>query len=257
MAETVSQSSCPKGANAYVLREGDTLAGIAARYGVTEKDIRRINPGISASPAPGETICVPSLRCPEGTLYVVHRGDTFTSIAKAFGITVAQLSAANPFVDPDVIAIGQVICVPVREEEEEQPTPDTPPTQPPQQENAGDIIINNTNNISVCIQNVVQYEVQPGESYADLLIRTGLSYLLFKLFNPHLLPGNLVVGQKYFAPKDDLCCAPVSAGRSYLLQPGENLTSAAQALGVSVGTLLRSNPRLSPADFIEGTSVRY
>jgi dephospho-CoA kinase len=121
----------------------------------------------------------------------------------------------------------------------------------------GDIVINNTNNISVCIQNVVQYEVRPGESYADLLIRTGLSYLLFKLFNPHLLPGNLLVGQKYFAPKDDLCCAPVSAGRSYLLQSGENLQTAAQALGVSVGALLRSNPHLSPADFVEGTSVRY
>lgn len=257
MAETVSQSACPKGANAYVLREGDTLASVAARYGVTEEDIRRINPGISAAPAPGETICVPSLRCPEGTLYVVHRGDTFTSIAKAFGITVAQLSAANPFVDPDVIAIGQVICVPVREEKPEpEPEPEKP-VEPEKPETGADIVINNTNNISVCIQNVVQYEVRPGESYADLLIRTGLSYLLFKLFNPHLLPGNLLVGQKYFAPKDDLCCAPVSAGRSYLLQSGENLQTAAQALGVSVGALLRSNPHLSPADFVEGTSVRY
>ena len=257
MAETASQSSCPKGANAYVLREGDTLAAVAARYGVTEEDIRRINPGIAAAPTPGETICVPSLRCPEGALYVVHRGDTFTSIAKAYGITVAQLSAANPFVDPDVIAIGQVICIPVREEEEQPPVPDTPPAQPPQEDSGGDITINNTNNISVCIQNIVQYEVQPGESYADLLIRTGLSYLLFKLLNPHLLPGNLLVGQKYFAPKDDLCCAPVSAGRSYLMQAGDNLQSAAQALGVSAGALLRSNPHLAPADFTEGTSVRY
>ena len=60
-----------------------------------------------------------------------------------------------------------------------------------------------------------------------------------------------------FVPQDDLCCAPVSAGRTYLLQPGDTLQSAAQTLGVSVGALLRRNPRLAPADFVAGASVRY
>lgn len=247
MSDTSSARSCPAGANAYVWREGDTLASVAQRYGVTEADLRRINT-FSGAPEPGQTICVPALRCPEGTLYVVHRGDTFTSISKAFGITVAQLSAANPFVDPDVIAIGQVLCVPVRADEEPE-APDAP-------EQGGDVIINN-NTISICLNNVVKNVVQAGESYADLLIKTGLSYLLFKLFNPKLTPGDMHAGQEYFVPKDDLCCAPVSAGRVYLLQPGDTLQSVAQTLHVSVGALLSRNPRLAPADFVEGTSVRY
>lgn len=251
MSDTTASRSCPKGSNAYVLRQGDTLAAVAARYGVTEEDLRRINPDLTGDPAPGDTICVPALRCPDGTLYVVHRGDTFTSIAKAFGITVAQLSAANPFVDPDVIAIGQVICVPVREQEQ----PDEPEQPEEKPESGGDVIINN--NISICINNVVKNVVQAGESYADLLIKTGLSYILFKLLNPALKPGALHAGQEYYVPKDDLCCAPVSAGRTYLLQPGDTLHSAAQTLGVSPGALLSRNPRLAPADFIEGTSVRY
>lgn len=254
MSDTTASRFCPKGSNAYVLRQGDTLAAVAARYGVTEEDLRRINPDLTGDPAPGDTVCVPALRCPDGTLYVVHRGDTFTSIAKAFGVTVAQLSAANPFVDPDVIAIGQVICVPVREEEEEQQP--SAPSVPEEPENGGGGTVIN-NNISICINNVIKNTVQAGESYADLLIKTGLSYLLFKIFNPALKPGHLHAGQEYFVPGDDLCCAPVSAGRTYLLQPGDTLHSAAQTLGVSPGALLSRNPRLAPADFIEGTSVRY
>lgn len=251
MADNTTVLSCPRGAREYVWRQGDTLAAVAARFGVNEADIRRINPSLTGEPQPGESICVPTLRCPNGMLYVVHKGDTFTSIAKEYGITVAQLSAANPFVEPDVLAVGQVICVPVQEEEEEP----TPPAQPDTPDSGGDIIINN--NISVCIENVVKKTVLAGECYADLLVKAGLSYILFKLLNPGLVPGSLQVGQEYFVPKDELCCAPVSAGRTYLLQPGDTLQSAAQTLGVSVGALLSRNPSLSPADFVAGASVRY
>jgi len=143
--------------------------------------------------------------------------------------------------------------VPAREEEE------TPPAQKPEQpegpDNAGDIIINN--NITVCIDNVEKRIVLAGESYADLLIKTGLSYLLFRLLNPALRPGALFAGQEYFVPQQELCCVPASAGRSYLLQEGEDLHAAAAKLGVSVGTLLSRNPNLAPGDFVQGTSVHY
>ncbi|MDO4740154.1 MAG: LysM peptidoglycan-binding domain-containing protein [Eubacteriales bacterium] len=247
MAETVSAFSCPAGANAYVLRQGDTLATIAARYGVTVADIRRINPELIGDAKPGDAICVPSLRCPNGTLYVVHKGDTLTAIAKKFGVTVAQMTAANPFIDPDVIAIGQVLCVPVREEEPDTPAPK--PDTPSAPESGGETVLR------VCID-VVKYTVKSGESYSDLLVKTGLSYLLFRLFNPELKPGRLYVGQEYYAPKESPCCA-TTAGRMYLLQPGEDLQTAAGNLGVSVGALLSSNPNLAPADFTEGTTVRY
>jgi len=249
MSDTVSAVSCPKGTNAYVLRQGDTLSALSVRFGVTEEDLRRINPSLTGEPQPGDTICVPSLRCPDGTLYVVHRGDTFTSIAKQFGVTVAQLSAANPFVDPDVISIGQVVCVPAREEEP-QPTP--PEAERPE---AGDIIINN--NISVCISNVEKKTVLAGESYADLLIKAGLSYILFKLLNPALKPGALFAGQEYFVPREPLCCPPAGAERAYLLQRGDDLFSCAQKLGLSAGALLNRNPNMAPADFAEGAAVRY
>ncbi|HBL68325.1 MAG TPA: hypothetical protein DHW84_05325 [Firmicutes bacterium] len=39
-------------------------------------------------------------------------GDTFFNIALRFNLSVNQLLAANPGVDPENLQIGQVICLP-------------------------------------------------------------------------------------------------------------------------------------------------
>lgn len=43
--------------------------------------------------------------------YVVKQGDTLTSIARAFGVTVAQLQEWNNIEDPNLIRVGQVLIV--------------------------------------------------------------------------------------------------------------------------------------------------
>ncbi|MCK8818063.1 LysM peptidoglycan-binding domain-containing protein [Natroniella sulfidigena] len=56
----------------------------------------------------------PRRRCPRGTReYVVRRGDTFFSIARRFGTTVAELRRVNPGIRPEDLVSGQIICVPV------------------------------------------------------------------------------------------------------------------------------------------------
>ena len=50
--------------------------------------------------------------CPLGGTYTVVEGDTFSSIARAYGLTEQALAARNPFVDPMRIGPGQVLCVP-------------------------------------------------------------------------------------------------------------------------------------------------
>jgi len=54
----------------------------------------------------------PPQKC-SGFLYTVQRGDSLFEIGRRFGVTVAQLQAANPQIkNPNVIFIGQVICIP-------------------------------------------------------------------------------------------------------------------------------------------------
>ncbi|MCR3923484.1 MAG: LysM domain-containing protein [Firmicutes bacterium] len=57
----------------------------------------------------------PPTEC-DGQLYTVKAGDSLFLIGRRFGVTVAQLIAANPqIVNPNVIFVGQVICIPTGE----------------------------------------------------------------------------------------------------------------------------------------------
>ncbi|MBN1303778.1 MAG: LysM peptidoglycan-binding domain-containing protein, partial [Anaerolineales bacterium] len=48
----------------------------------------------------------------EGPIYIIQEGDTFWSIAKRFNVTVEELLAANPDIDPGLLAVGQQIKIP-------------------------------------------------------------------------------------------------------------------------------------------------
>ncbi len=109
--------ACPEG-NYYVIRQGDTLYSIARRYNISLDDLLEANPGINASAlAIGQVICIPlatpPVTCPTGfAAYTIQAGDTFYSIARRSGTTVAKLRAANPSVNPNTLLVGQVICIP-------------------------------------------------------------------------------------------------------------------------------------------------
>lgn len=63
-------------------------------------------------PGTGVQIPSPPQRC-EGQLYTVQAMDTLFLIAHRFGITVEQIHNANPQItNPNLIYIGQVICIP-------------------------------------------------------------------------------------------------------------------------------------------------
>jgi murein DD-endopeptidase MepM/ murein hydrolase activator NlpD len=49
---------------------------------------------------------------PTGPVYIVESGDTFTSIAIKFGVTVDDLIRANPQLDPNLLSIGAEVVIP-------------------------------------------------------------------------------------------------------------------------------------------------
>ena len=106
----------------YKVRLGDTLGTIAKQFGVTTDAIIRLNslanpdvlmvgqelkiPGQQAASTQGG-----SGQAGEG-VYVVSKGDTLSSIAKRFGISLADLQKLNNIANPDQIAVGQKLRVP-------------------------------------------------------------------------------------------------------------------------------------------------
>lgn len=67
--------------------------------------------------------------------YVVRPGDTLTSIAQQFNTTVAAIVEANNIQNPNIIFVGQILLIPVKEtipppRPPRPPTPPSPPTPP-------------------------------------------------------------------------------------------------------------------------------
>jgi LysM repeat protein len=74
----------------------------------------------TGSPSPGDSgpvvTPVPTITpvpLPTQQTYVIKKGDTLSKVANAFGITLAELLAANPAIkNPNVVALGQQIVIP-------------------------------------------------------------------------------------------------------------------------------------------------
>lgn len=109
----------------HVVRQGETLSGIAARYGTTVSTLLQANPQIQQRDLihPGDAIQVPVTSAADPasggaidttSAYVVQSGDTLTSIAAAHGTTVSALVAANGIANPDMIYPGDTLVIPGR-----------------------------------------------------------------------------------------------------------------------------------------------
>jgi LysM repeat protein len=142
------------GDQVYTVRTGDTLFGIAQRFGVPVMDIALANgivnpsriyvgqqlvipgtggaPPITPQPSPQPS---PTPQPGQGFHYTVQPGDTLARIASRHGTTVAILVAANNLANPNIILVGQQLWIPGAGEAPPpsgQPTPaPPPPVQPP------------------------------------------------------------------------------------------------------------------------------
>lgn len=97
----------------YTVRSGDTLSGIAARYGTTWQHLAQLN-GL-ADPNiihPGQVLAVGgSAPDPAPQTYTVKSGDTLSGIAAAYGTSWQHLADINGIADPNLIHPGQVLRV--------------------------------------------------------------------------------------------------------------------------------------------------
>ncbi len=117
----------------YIVQKGDTLNAISRKFGVTLKDIKKLNKGIKDYIKPGDTIILPKLLAQKivkkeknnivkkytaqkhmlvySNAYVVQKGDNLLKIAKKFNTTVETLKMINN-INSSLIRIGETIFVP-------------------------------------------------------------------------------------------------------------------------------------------------
>jgi LysM repeat protein len=119
-AAAKAQSSTP---STYTVKSGDTVSGIAGRYGLATASVLALNglgwkslifpgqvlklTGGAAAPAPSTPTTAPS-----GGRYTIVKGDTISGIAGRFGVSTQSVLTANGLSWSSIIYPGQTIAIP-------------------------------------------------------------------------------------------------------------------------------------------------
>jgi N-acetylmuramoyl-L-alanine amidase len=131
---TVASVTVP---STYKVRSGDTVSGIAGRYGLSTASVLALNglswkslifpgqvlkltkttsskPAVSTTSTPPKpsTPTAPSTSASTGSKYTIKAGDTITAIAKKFGLTVSAVLAANNLKATSIIYAGRTLIIP-------------------------------------------------------------------------------------------------------------------------------------------------
>ncbi|MGE5509569.1 MAG: LysM peptidoglycan-binding domain-containing protein [Chitinophagales bacterium] len=148
--------------------------------------------------------------CPAGSVpYTVKRGDTLYLIAQRLGTTVDALTNLNPKINPAVLQIGQVLCI--------------PGTAPP----------------PACTGTL--YTIQPGDTFFGLAARYGTTIESLQSANPGVDPSRLQVGQTICIP----VATPTVVGTPCVALLAAVTTNLPPISEIPVGALVIRPPAMS------------
>ena len=97
----------------HVVRPGETLAAVAAQYGLSMRTLaqanRLVNPHLLYV---GQVLRLPDPRAGSGALHTVQQGETLLAIALHYGVPLWDIIEANGITNPAMILPGQWLLVP-------------------------------------------------------------------------------------------------------------------------------------------------
>ena len=220
----------------YTVKSGDTLYKIATKYNTTPQKIIDLNYLPNTNIVPGQVLRIPEtytkeedMYLPNYTNYIVKKGDTLYSIAKANNISVDTLIKDNSITN-NSINIGQILKIRTPNNEttviEECIGPDyTPP---------------NTNTTPV----LTTYTVKSGDNLYAIAKKYNTS--ASAIANLNNLPNSILsIGQKLKIPATSTITptkpSTPSTTTTYTVKSGDNLYAIARRFNTTVDAIKRKN----------------
>ena len=129
VAEEQLAPTGPGGTSQHVVQRGETLFGVARRYGLSVAQLTAANPGIDTQLKTGQLVQLPSnarevepiqqaavtprpQKSAKPTRYTAKRGDTLHAIAEHFDVSLTDIKAWNPaFKKSSKVRAGQTVVV--------------------------------------------------------------------------------------------------------------------------------------------------
>ena len=209
VGQTLRVSGIPETNNdVYIVRSGDTLYGIASRFGIGVDELRRYNNLSGNLLSVGQQLFIPTGQVVDDNIgtkydtYIVKTGDNLFNIASKYDISVSELRSINNL-SSDTLFVGQQLLVPV----------------------SNDII-------DTSITNYVDYRVVSGDTLYGIANRYGVSVDELKRIN-NLSNNNLSVSQ--------VIKVPVLDTTIYTVKRGDTLYSIAREYNISPNELMSYN----------------
>lgn len=209
VGQTLRVSGIPETNNdVYIVRSGDTIYGIASRFGIGVDELRRYNNLSGNLLSVGQQLFIPTGQVVDDNIgtkydtYIVKTGDNLFNIASKYDISVSELRSINNL-SSDTLFVGQQLLVPV----------------------SNDII-------DTSITNYVDYRVVSGDTLYGIANRYGVSVDELKRIN-NLSNNNLSVSQ--------VIKVPVLDTTIYTVKRGDTLYSIAREYNISPNELMSYN----------------
>lgn len=133
-AEAENEATAPASPNPshHLVRRGETLYGVARRYGLSAAQLTEANPGLDSKLRAGQRLELPTMasstremqqdqqassgrhakKPAKSTRYTVKRGDTLHAIAERFDVSLSEIKAWNPDLkNGNKVRAGQTVVV--------------------------------------------------------------------------------------------------------------------------------------------------
>ncbi len=107
-------TAMPAHALEHAVRPGDTLAQVALWYGVSSRDLARLNNISDAGQLqPGDVLVIPEKKLGNARRqHVVKQGDTLSEIAKKYGVARGAIRALNRLKKNELLKPGRTLAIP-------------------------------------------------------------------------------------------------------------------------------------------------